>query len=273
MIYFRRKIENLTRTKHGIAAKKDLMIELEETVIDTHGIYALIKITAPADISFNNNITFDYYGFCEGENYNSDKLIGGALDCYMLERLESRPNEALYVINLTGDVSRYEGNYVTACFKDLMTNPGGDNSELLVQGIWSVTFQVDNTVRDIIEIDGDMMEKENMSFPYINTTAYIVSIEMSPLSISVVSDVSNMPFDELGVSDTTIELRIRMADGSEYLVNPYREEEDFIADSGESEFNQVDGRSYQKDIYSFKEAVDINKVTGFYVQNIFIPAR
>ena len=256
-----------------ITARKDLMIELTETVIDTHGIYALVRIAAPPEISFSDDVSFDYYAFCEGENYNSDNLIGGVVDCHMFERLESHPNEALFVITLTGDVGSYEGKYITASFKDLTLDANGEDSRILVEGMWSVSFHADSTVRDSIVIDGSLNEKKDVTFSYINTSAKVVSIEMSPLGITLISDVSNMPFEELGVSDTTIKLRIEMTDGTEYLVNPYSEADNYIVDSGESEFDQEDGISYQKDIYSFSNAVDVNKVAGFYVQDIFIPAK
>lgn len=253
--------------------KRDLMIELRETIVDPHGLYALVKITAPSDIEFNDNISFDYFAFCEGENYNSEQTIGGVTNCYMLERRISRPNEALFVVDLTGDVGAYEGKKVAVCLKDLTANPYGDTSEVLVSGMWSVSFQADSTVRDNIDIDCSISDIEDVTFPYINTTAYVVSIEMSPLGLSIISDVSNMPFEDLGVSDTTIGLRLKMKDGREYILSPYSEDENYITDNSESEFNEENGISYQKDIYSFKKPVDINNIAGFYVQDIFIPAH
>ena len=41
---------------------------------------------------------FDYFCFCEGDNYNVDQLIGGAISCELLEVNESSPNIATYVV-------------------------------------------------------------------------------------------------------------------------------------------------------------------------------
>lgn len=252
-----------------IKAKMDLMMELKETIIDTHGIYVLVQITAPSDIAFNDDISFDYYAFCEGSNYNADNVIGGAISCSFLERRKSSPNVVLYVMELTGDIGQYMGKDISACFKDLTVNPNGDDREVLVEGIWSISFVADSTVREGIEISGD----GEISFPYISTTASIMKLEMTPLGLSMTSDVSNMPFDELGVSDTTISLRIRMVDGTEYVLSPYEDSERYIVDSAESEFDQADGISYQKDIYSFSSPIDIDRVLGFYVQDVFVPVQ
>ena len=88
--------------KEESEAKRDLMIELKETIVDPNGIYALLQITAPSDIELNKDITFDYFAFCEGTNYNSDSTMGGAVSCDFLESTKDRPNVALYVMKLTG---------------------------------------------------------------------------------------------------------------------------------------------------------------------------
>lgn len=255
--------------QENAVAKPDLMIELQETIVDTNGIYALLQITAPSDVELSSDISFDYYGFCRGSNYNADNLIGGAVTCYYLDSLEARPNAALYVMQLTGDVSEYEGEIVAACMKDLTLRPDSDDSNLLIEGMWSVSFMAEKTVRDGIEITG----AESLTFPYIHSTASIVEISLTPLGISLTADVSNIPFEELGVSDTTISLKLLMRDGSEYIAAPYEDSEFYIVDSGESEFDQVDGISYQKDIYSFKDVIDVNEVAGFYVQGVFVPGK
>ena len=155
------------------------------------------------------------------------------------------------------------------CLKDLTRDPFGEKREVLVEGMWSVSFVADNTVRDSVTFTGD----EEIDIPYINSTATIEELELTPLGISLTANVTGIPFDQLGVSDTTISLKLIMADGEELIISPYDENGRYIVESGESEFDQVDGISYQKDIYSFTEAVDINSVVGVYVQGVFVPVN
>ncbi|HBZ64982.1 MAG TPA: hypothetical protein DEO89_10545, partial [Lachnospiraceae bacterium] len=63
--------------KQEAVSKPDLMIELEEVVMDTQNIYAVVKITAPPSIEFNESMSFDYFGFCEGTNFNASQVVGG----------------------------------------------------------------------------------------------------------------------------------------------------------------------------------------------------
>lgn len=256
--------------KEESEAKRDLMIELKETIVDPNGIYALLQITAPSDIELNKDITFDYFAFCEGTNYNSDSTMGGAVSCDFLESTKDRPNVALYVMKLTGSVSNYEGKSIAACMKDLTMMPNSEDREVLVEGMWSVSFMAEKTVRNSIVL-ADFGDDEEIIFPYITAEAKIVSLTLTPLSISLTSDVSAMPFEELGVSDTTISLSLLMSDGEMLVISPYSETERYITESGESEFDQAEGVSYQKDIYSFAQPVDINKVVGIYVQGVFVP--
>lgn len=250
-----------------IESKQDLMLELQETLIDSQGIYVLVQVTAPPDITLNKDITFDYFAFCEGENYNADKLIGGATDCYLIETMEEKPNVAVYVMNLSADMEAYEGREITACFKDLTVNPNGENPELLVEGMWSITFSADMTVRESIEVEGT----PDMEFSYITTTAWLKQIRITPLGMTILSDVSNMPYEDLGISDTTILVRLKMIDGSELYIRSDNPDEAWIVDSGSSEFNEENGTFLQKDIYTFKEVLDISKVIGIYVQDIYVP--
>lgn len=46
-----------------------------------------------------------------------------------------------------------------------------------------------------------------------------------------------------------------------------------MIDSGSVEYCEEDGRTYQKDTYSFREALDINRVVGVYIEDLFIPVN
>lgn len=250
-------------------SKPDLMLELQETVIDTHNIYMLIKITAPANIAFDKEIAFDYFGFCEGENYNTNNLIGGATDCYLLETMKDKPNIASYVVSITTDQELEADSRATMFVKDLERNPFSDDPEMLVEGIWSISFSVEQTVKENLVITGT----PDMTYPFVDTTASLESIELTPLGITIVSDVSNFPFEDLGISDTTIAVKLKMIDGSELLVMTHDPDDVLMIESGSNEYDQEGGKSYLKNVYAFREMVDINKVVGIYIEDLFVPAQ
>lgn len=252
-----------------VEGRPDLMLELQETVIDSHSIYLLVKITAPANITFAENVSFDYFGFCKGENYNSDQLLAGAKSCELLEINEEKPNTATYIVSLVFDENLEEGSQVTACFKDLEIDPYSDNPQMLVEGMWSITFQMERTVTDNITIEGN----ETMTFPYINTTAVLKKIELTPFGIVVLSDVSNFPYDELGISDTTIAIKLKMTDGSEYVIASHVSKEEGFVQSGTRSFREEEGKSYQQDTLEFSNMLDINKVSGIYIEDLYIPVE
>lgn len=255
--------------KKKIESKPELSLELQESVVDEQGVYLLVKITAPATVTFDEKISFDYFAFCEGDNYNTDQLIGGGTDCRLLEKDQEKSNEAVYVVTLTADMKKYKDKNVTVCFKDLTRDPNGDSPEILVTGMWSITFPAEMTVKNKVEMEGN----EKLEFPFINTTAYIKRIKLTPLGITLLADVSRVPFEDLGVSDTSITLRLKMIDGSELAISSPEPGEKWIVESGNIEFEQKKGHSYEKCIYSFQEAINVAKVAGIYVQDLYVPVE
>lgn len=252
-----------------IEGKQDLKLELQEVITDKQSMYLLIKLTAPTNVELNEDVGFDYFAFCDGESYNDNQLIGGATDCYLLERSVDKSNEATYIVSISTDMETHVCDNVSVCFRDLTLNPYGENPELLVEGMWNITLIPEFTVKENIHLEGD----DSMSFPYLGKTATVNEIEITPLGMTLVSDVSNVPFEDLGVSDTTITIRIKLINGVEYSILPYDENEEWIVDCGSREFSQEDGHSYQKDIFSFTRTIDVNKVIGFYIQDVYVPVE
>lgn len=252
-----------------VEGKPDLMMELQETVIDSHSIYLLVRITAPANVAFAENVSFDYFCFCKGENYNSSQLLSGSRSCELLEASEEKPNTATYVVSLVFDEELEEGSQVTACFKDLEIDPYSDHPQLLVEGMWSITFPMERTVTDNITIEGD----EEMTFPYINTTASLEEIELTPFGIVIISDVSNFPYDELGISDTSIAVKLELIDGSEQIIVSHDPEEEGFVQGGSILFSEENGKAYQKDTLEFTNMIDISKVSGIYIEDLYIPVK
>lgn len=250
-------------------SKPDLFLELTEKVIDSHNIYLLVKITAPSNIRFAPNITFDYFCFCKGTNYNVDQLIGGAISCDLLEINEDRPNVATYVASLMFDEELEEDTDITVCLRDLTQDPNSDHPTLLVNGVWSLTFQYVRTITDNIKIEGN----PDMIFPYINTTAEVKSLELTPLGMVLTADISNFPADELGLSDTKIAIRLKLIDGSEQVIASHDPKEPNFTQSGMSSFWEADGKTYQQDTIEFTNVINISKVHGIYVEDLYIPLK
>ena len=251
-------------------SKPDLIMELSEKVIDSHSIYLLVTITAPNNIQFASNITFDYFCFCWGTNYNVDQLISGATSCELLEVSSDMPNRATYVVSLVTEEELEEEKDICVCFRDLTADPYSGHPTLLVSGVWSLTFPIYRTVTDNIVVECDSF----MTFSYVITTAEVTSIELTPLGMVVTSDVSNCPADERAISDTTIEFRLKMIDGSEPILLSRDPEVDTpLLSSASSYFPEIDGKTYQQDTLAFSGAVDINKILGVYVEDIYIPVQ
>lgn len=253
--------------KEESVSKPDLIIELQEKVIDDQNIYLVVKITAPSDVEFNEDISFDYFAFYRGANYNTEDLLPGARDCRLLEVLEGKSNVATYIVSLSSDEELTEDSELTAFFKDLMVSPNGDHPEMLVEGIWSVNFTVEKTVSEEVQIKGT----PDMTYPFINTTATLSKLKLSPLGLTLVSDVSNVPDDELGISDTTIALRLKMIDGSEKVVMSHNAEERTIISSGSDSFSQKKGKTYMKGVYQFEKTINISQVIGVYIEDYYVP--
>lgn len=253
--------------KLSVESKTDLMMELQEKVIDNHSIYLLVQMTAPPDIRFEENVLFDYFCFCRGTNYNSDQLLGGSSSCELLEVSESFPNIATYIVSLVFDEDLEEGSEVTVCFKDLTRDPYSSSPELLIEGLWSITFFYQPTVIDRIELEGT----PDMVFPFINTTAELIRLELSPFGILVYADVSNFPSDELGISDTNIAIRLKMIDGSELTVVSHDPDTRGYIQGGSISFSNEGDKTYEQVNLEFTNMVNIAKVVGVYIEDLYIP--
>lgn len=258
------KSENQT-----IGSKPDLIVELSESVMDSHSMYLLVTITAPADIHFEEDILFDYFCFCRGSNYNVNQLLGGSLSCELLEVNEDLPNMATYVVSLVFDEALEEDSEVTLCLKDLTKAPYSSDPKLLIGGIWSLTFRYNPTVSDPITVEGN----EKMVFSFIDTTAQLERIELSPFGILVCADVSNFPYDELGVSDTTVAIRLKMIDGSELTVVSHDPDEQGYIQGGSVSYAEEGDRTYQQTNLEFTNTINTGKVLGVYIEDLYVPVK
>lgn len=251
-----------------VESKKDLMVELKETVIDSHTIYLRVKITAPADIVFKKEIGFEYFGFCAGNNYDVNNLLGGSRDCRLMEVSGEKKNEAMYVISMRFDQELEEGAPVTCFLQNLAENPYSEEPKQLVEGIWSMTFPFERTVADTVQINGG----PDFVFPFIDGTAFVKSIEITPTGMVIQYDVSNVDYDLMNVSDTTIAVKLLYLDGHEQVIESHNPEENFMQGGSISYENEED-KVFRQDNIEFSEILSITDVTGVYIEDVYLSVR
>lgn len=256
--------------KEDAVSKSDLMIELQEVVMDTQNIYAVVKITAPPNVEFKEGMIFDYFGFCEGTNYNQSTIVSGATSCTLLEVRESKKNVATYVVNVGTDKQIEEGKEVTVFFKDFLDGPQyEENTKVLVEGMWSLSFTASYTNSKEITVKGT----EEMQYSFSYSKADIKKIKLLPLGLTLVSDVSRVDAETRYTTDTRFVIRLKMLDGSEIIVDSPNLEDDCLV-SGSSVTNyDKKGHSYQKYVGQFEKAIDINQVIGIYIADYYVPLK
>ncbi len=263
------EITGVESEKKTAVSKPDLLMELKEVVMDTQNIYAMIKITAPPGVEFKEGMTFDYFGFCEGTNYNVSTLVPGVRDCELFEVLDGKDNVGLFVISISTDQQIEEGKDVTVFFEDLISGPYEDKPEILIEGIWSLSFTADYTNSKDVTVEGT----EDMKYSFAGTTAEIKEIKLLPLGLTLISDVSKVDTDTLNTTDTRFVIRMKMLDGSEIVVDsPNLEDECFVSGGSIGQYEE-NGRVYQKYVGQFKEAIDISQVMGIYIADYYVPLK
>lgn len=255
--------------KKDAVSKPDLMMELREVVMDTQNIYAVVKITAPTTVEFKKGMTFDYFGFCEGTNYNASTVMPGTRGCDILEVLEGKKNVATFVINIATDEQVKEGEDVTVFFQDLIAEPYKEKPEILVEGMWSLSFNASYTNKKSITVKGT----KAMQYSFSYSKADIKRIKLMPLGLTLISDVSRVDEQTRNTTDTRFVIRLTMLDGSEIIVDSPDIEDDCLVSGGSVGNYDKNGRSYQKYVGQFKKAIDINQVVGITIADYYVPIK
>lgn len=255
--------------KEDAVSKPDLMMELQEVVMDTQSIYAVVKITAPPEVEFNKSMIFDYFGFCGGTNYNVSSEVPGTKNCTLLEVMKDKKNVATYVVNVATGEQIEEGKDVTVFFQNLLTGPYEDKPEILVEGMWSISFTAAYTNSKNITVKGT----EDMKFSFAGATADIKGIKLLPLGMTVNTDVSRVDDEILRTTDTRFTVTMKMIDGSEVIVSSPNPDADCLAGGGEVSQSEKKGRVYLKYVYQFDKAIDINQVLGITISDYYVPLK
>ncbi len=252
-------------------SKPDLIIELQEVVMDTQNIYAVVKITAPPEVEFKEGMTFDYFGFCSGTNYNASDVIPGTRECKLLEVMKNKSNVATFVVNVGTDQQVKEGKEVTAFFNDLLDGPPYEkDSKVLVEGMWSFSFTASYTNSKEITVKGT----EDMQFSFSYSKADIKKIKLLPLGLTLISDVSRVDAQTRNTTETGFAIRLNMIDGSEIrVVNDPDSDDDCLISGGSIGYYDKKGHSYQKYVVQFEKAIDINQVVGITIADCYVPIK
>lgn len=252
-----------------IGSKPDLFLELKETVVDSNSIYLLVKIMASSGVTFSEKATFDYVAFSTGSNHNADALIGGAVSCSLLEVSEEKSNEATYVVSLSTSETIEEGSQVSVLLKDFMLDPYGDAREMLVEGIWSLSFQADYTVTEEINIEGTA----DMTYPFLGKKALLNYIKITPLGMVMESDVSQVPYDDLGISNPRSRVELSMLDGSRILLMSQDLEEEVMVNSSSQSYESKGEKTYQTNKFEFENMLNVQQILGVYIEDLYIPVK
>ena len=255
--------------KKNAASKPDLMIELKEVVMDTQNIYAVIKVTAPPDVELKQDMTFDYFGFCEGTNYNESRLVPGTKDCQLVETLNGKKNIGMFIVSAVTDEQIAEGKDVTVFFQNLLAGPYENKPDTLVEGMWSLSFTASYTNEKNITIKGT----KDMKYPFAGTTAEIKKIRLLPLGLTLISDVSKVDTDTLNTTDTRFVIRLKMMDGSDIIVESPDPKDKGLVNGGSISQYEKKGRVYQKYVGQFRKAIDISQVMGIYIADYYVPFK
>ncbi len=215
-------------------------------------------------------MTFDYYGFCEGINYNESNVIPGSRQCTLLEVMENKSNVGTFVVDVGTDEQVEEGKEVTAFFKDLLDGPQNEaDTKVLVEGMWSFSFTASYTNSKEITVKGT----EEMQYSFSYSKADIKKIKLLPLGLTLVSDVSRVDEQTRNTTDTRVVIRLKMIDGSEIIVDSPNEEDEYLVGGGSISYYDKKGRSYQKYVGQFNEAIDIDQVLGIYIADYYVPIK
>jgi hypothetical protein len=119
-----------------------------------------------------------------------------------------------------------------------------------------------------VAIDGT----EDMVFSHDGGKAVLSKIDLLPLGVQVTADVTDLHYADQAYSNTTpLAVTLQMVDGSELVVFSHEADAAGYISSGSDSFEQPDGKEFQTSQYEFKEMVEVGKVIGIYVEDLYVP--
>ena len=242
----------------------DITIRMQEFTMDKNTIYLNLLVSAPKEVTFTEKVDFDYFGICRGKTYDPEQLLGGARSMKYLGMVAGKENTAQYILNLSTNEVIRDGDPLVVFFDDLTLDPNSDAPQALVEGHWELPFTAEGTVPAETAVPVD----EETTYPILGKTATVKDIDVSPLGITIVSDMSEFPEDELGVSDTRIEAVLHMADGSERILSTRRDDITPDVESGSIATENKDDKVYMTYTFTFEKPVKTADMRSLTIEGV-----
>ena len=125
---------------------------------------------------------------------------------------------------------------------------------------------VEPTVSEAIQIDGT----PDMTYAFLDTTAKLEKLSLTPLGLTVVSDISEMDPEQLGFADLSTDIRFKQIDGRELVVSSHDAEAYTITGSSSYYFEQPDGKILLTSTYQFQAPISLAEVSGMYMEDYYL---
>ena len=245
----------------------DITIRMQEFTMDNNTVYLNLLVSAPKEVTFTDKVEFDYFGICRGKTYDPEQLLGGARSMKYLGMVTGKENTAQYILNLSTDEVIKDGDPLVVFFDNLTLDPNSDAPQALVEGHWELPFTAEGTV----PAETAVPVKEETTYPILGKTATVKDIDVSPLGITIVSDMSEFSEDELGVSDTRIEAVLHMEDGSEYVLSTRRDDISTDVESGSVATENKGDKLYLTYTFSFEKPVKTADMRSLTIEGMEVP--
>ena len=125
---------------------------------------------------------------------------------------------------------------------------------------------VEPTVSEAIQIEGT----PDMTYAFLDTTAKLEKLSLTPLGLTVVSDISEMDPEQLGFADLSTDIRFKQIDGRELVVSSHDTEAYTITGSSSYYFEQPDGKILLTSTYQFQAPISLAQVSGIYLEDYYL---
>lgn len=86
-------------------------------------------------------------------------------------------------------------------------------------------------------------------------------------------DVSNFPYDELGLSAATVKLSWKCWMEANWSFRAVIRKRQDLFREGSRSFEKGDEKSYQQDTMEFQGMINISKISGIYIEDLYVPVR
>ena len=110
----------------------------------------------------------------------------------------------------------------------------------------------------------------DMTYSFLDTPAKLETLHLTPLGMTIVADISDVDYEQLGFADTSTAIRLKMIDNSELIVSSHDAEEATIINSGSYYFEQADEKIFITSTYQFETPISVAQVSGVYLEDYYL---